>query len=80
MKGYIMRNSAIVRSGIVCGLLAGCMSLSGCARTALIHSLQTDDNHFVVIKGGRKVYDCYSKINGKWQPTCKEVKELNLGD
>jgi len=56
------------------GVIAG-----GCTRTVLIHSNQTDDCHYIMVKG-EKVYDCYSKVDGKWVPTCKEVKTYDLDE
>jgi len=58
------------------GILLG---LQGCAgiRQVLIHADQKDDTHYILIKG-KRLYDCYSKVDGKWVPTCKEVKTYDI--
>lgn len=51
--------------------------------TVAIHGDETANNHYVVIQhnpGSDRLFDCYSRTNGKWDPQCKEVKRLRLRD
>lgn len=68
----------VKKMAIAVTVFAGCIIAGGCASSSVaIHSVETDKNHYVIIQHQMfhddKVLDCYSIINGKWQPMCKEV-------
>ena len=70
--------SILKKMAIAVMVSAGCITIGGCASASVsIHSMETDKNHYVIVKrqmlSDDKVLDCYSIINGKWQPTCKEI-------
>lgn len=47
-----------------------------------MHGSETEKNHYVILEdGGADVFwDCYSRENGAWQPTCREVRKERYTD
>lgn len=58
-------------------LMLACVQFAGCASyTIYVHDDEEENNHYVLLKtlGAREwVYDCYSKPEGRWDPTCVQV-------
>ncbi len=58
--------------------IAFIFGLIGCSHpSAVIHGGETDKNHYVIIEDGPadRYWDCYSREDGTWQPTCREVRK-----
>jgi hypothetical protein len=59
-------------------LLLASVSMTACsAYHVAVHASESDHNHFVLVKSRPgstdHVFDCYSKPDAKWEPTCREV-------
>ena len=62
------------------------LSLSGCfaGKTVEMGNVPAETAHYVIVKtkwtGSMQVYDCVSRPENKWDPTCRQVKMISSAE
>jgi hypothetical protein len=61
-------------------------SLAGCfaGKTVEMGQVPAETAHYVIVKtkwtGSMVVFDCVSRPDGKWDPTCRQVKMISSAE
>ena len=61
-------------------------SLAGCfaGKTVEMGKVPAETAHYVIVKtkwtGSMVVFDCVSRPDGKWDPTCRQVKMISSAE
>lgn len=62
------------------------LSLTGCfaGKTVEMGQVPAETAHYVIVKtkwtGSMVVYDCVSRPDSKWDPTCRQVKMISSAE
>jgi hypothetical protein len=62
------------------------LSLAGCfaGKTVEMGQVPAETAHYVIVKtkwtGSMVVFDCVSRPDGKWDPTCRQVKMISSAE